>query len=42
MEPTLSLSSAPKLYRTRRLERAPFYAVLHQVVERHLSSDRPT
>jgi hypothetical protein len=34
MEPTLYLSSAPKLYRPRRPERAPFYAVLHQFFDR--------
>ena len=34
MEPTLSLSSAPKLYRTRRPERSPFYAVLYQFFDR--------
>jgi hypothetical protein len=34
MEPALSLSSAPKLYRPRRPERSPFYAVLHQFFDR--------
>ena len=34
MEPTLSLSSAPKLYRPRRPEQAPFYAVLYQFFDR--------
>ena len=34
MELTLSLSSAPKLYRPRRPERSPFYAVLHQFFNR--------
>lgn len=34
MEPAVALVDEPKLYRPRRPEQLPFYAVLHQFFDR--------